>query len=293
LADLSKIRVSDQHQAVYGNGLLWPMVFVAIVYAVLIAAGILMEDRVSGLSLFCLSYPVAIATFGLSAAWSVFGVGGILRRWLVASSLATIVFLGFSAGIFISEHLGVSFFSSSNVPIHVLFCFTCLAFVQIPFWILRAATGSHWCFESNKVKPLISLRDLFFVVLLFSLAMSASQWETNQLIASARASVEIGTVYFIIPSSLTLPVFWWVFRCKRLRTSVLLMFVYSLGVTAAFVVFFVSMGGKDQLNLEVVAWTGGAAGLSMFLVWAPLVLMKKSGLVFRTKNHLYDDLVGP
>jgi len=259
------------------------------------------------------------------------GVGNTLLRTLIAVSFATVVLLGLFSGFWLMNIFTSGFSGSDNgfYWISALGFFTTSILVQIPFWLLRIGLGSHWCFEGNSEKPLISLRDMFFWILVFALAISASQWASEIIAARVRDSVSVGsevyrldpesqeygfemvteenieevredqlqntttqfpllaTLYFLIPTTLTVPIFWWVFRCKRFLSSWALTMVYDMAISAAVFLLIFAVGGGGDLDLKMSLVVTRSVILTSLLVWLPLVLLRLSGLELRTKRHDY------
>ena len=307
------------------------MIGFAIIYALLIGAAIALIDATRGYSFGLLAYPVATATLILAAAWAVMGVGNLVVRTLVAISIASIVLLGFFVGVlFAQAYFSLSLFNQGDLAfwIFILFFFAVAIITQVPFWLLRLVTGSHWSFAGTSVKPFIPLRDMFLIMLIFSLALSASQWAGRLILADALNDIVVGseqyvydpkteeggfqvvtdenieqlrenelkshnaqvpliaTLYFITPAFLTLPIFWWTLRCKRLLLSWVLTMLYPLAALAARTLFIFAVGSGD-LNSEMVLIMTISVATTCNLIWLPLVLIRLSGLELRTNWHAY------
>ena len=303
----------------------------SIVYALLIGVAFALLDFTQGFSFSLLAFPVAIATMVLAAAWAVMGVGIFLERTLVAISIASIVLLGLFAGIFFMQTSGsMDFFNQKDLVFWIvsLSSFAAVIITQIPFWLLRLATGSHWSFAGTNVKPFIPLRDMFLIMLTFSLALSASQWASRLAIADALEAIVVGseqfvydletnngelkmvteeniqqirenelklhsaqasliaTLYFVISAFLTLPIFWWAFRCKWLWFSWVLTMLYPLAVLIALTLLNYAVSDGD-VNFEMVMMTTISVATTCNLIWLPLVLIRLSGLELRTNWHVY------
>ena len=307
------------------------MLGVAVFYALLIGTGFCLGGFANRYSNAGLAYPVSIASFALAGAWSVMGVGNTMLRTLTAVSFATVVLLGLFSSFWLLSIFASGFSGSDNSLywISALCFFTTSILVQIPFWLLRIGLGSHWCFEGNCEKPLISLRDMLFLILVFSLAISASQWASEIIAARVSDSVSVGfEVYrldpesqeygfemvtkdnieemrenqlqntttqfpllvalnFLIPTALTLPIFWWVFHCKRFLSSWALTMVYGMAISAAVLLLIFAVGGGGDLNFKMSLVVTRSVTLTSLLVWLPLVLLRISGLKLRTKRHNY------
>ena len=308
------------------------MLGVSIVYAVLIGTAIALIDFSEGYSFGLLAYPVAVATFTLTAAWAVMGVGNYLVRTLLAISVASIVFHGFFFGVLYAEMtISLSLFGTDKL-LFWIFAFSFFAasiITQIPFWLLRLASGSHWSFTGTSVKPFIPLRDMFLVMLIFALALSASQWAGRLIIASALDDIVLGseyfvfdednqdgsfqivteqnidqmredelnqhsiqapliaTIYFVIPAFFSLPIFRWVFRCKRLISSWALTMLYIMAVLAVVALLLYVIVGSGDAEFEFAMMTTTSVAITYNLVWLPLALIRLTGLQLRTNRHVY------
>ena len=309
------------------------MLGVSIVYATLIGTAIALINYSEGYSFGLLAYPVAVATLTLTAAWAVMGVGNYLVRTLLAISVASIVFHGFFFGVLYAEMtISLSFFGTDKLLfwIFAFSFFTASIITQIPFWLLRLTSGSHWSFVGTSVKPFIPLRDIFLVMLIFALALSASQWAGRLIVASALDDIVVGseqyvfdednqdgsfqivteqnidqmrenelkqhsiqapliaTIYFLIPALFSLPIFWWVFRCKRLMYSWSLTMLSMLAVLAAVALLIYLVAGDGGVtDFEFAKIITTSVAIACNLIWLPLALMRLAGLELRTKRHVY------
>lgn len=326
LSESTENKISREYRVYSKFGPLVVMLCVAMLYAMMIAISVALIDLTNGYSIYGMAYPIGVSTFALTGAWSVMGFGRVLLRNSAAILLASIVVMGLMAGILFAENfLQMGFFGeeSSQLMIIALSWFTISVVVQVPFWMLRAITGCHLCFDETEEKPLISLRDMFLVMLIFALAISASQWCSRIIVEDILQSVVVGeemyvdgkfemiteenleqmqdyqlgdgvsqvslfaTLYFCIPALLTLPIFWWVFRTKRFLVSGLLSMVYAMSISGAVLLLIFVLGGGGEIDLEVTLMSITTVASTFFLVWLPLALLRRSGLVLRTKRHPY------
>jgi len=168
---------------------------------------------------------------------------------------------------------------------------------------------------------------MFFVMLVFALAISASQWASRIIVASVLDDVSVGdevyrlnpetqqyglhmvteenheevreeqlqsaptqaplvsTLFFLIPIMFTLPIFWWVFRCKKFWSSWALTMIYGLAISAALLLLIFAVFGGGDLDFKMVSAVTMAVIVTSQLVWLPLVLLRLSGLELRTKRQ--------